>query len=120
MGTRGGMFRALCGWLVLYAGCSASSGTPPAATAASSSGAEQLASAPLTSDQIVKRYSDCWGNLNAKNWDAFSAPTHKAFDLQMLEITRWRDGKVQAIWPMFNAAALGSQLGLTPPPAAKK
>ena len=96
MGTRAGMFGAMCGCLGLLVGCSASSGTPPAASATSSSGAEAVASAPLTSDRIVKRYSECWGYLNAKNWDAFSRcyapnPTSVWFDSGMRPATSRAD-----------------------------
>lgn len=96
MRTRAGMFDALCAGLALLLGCSATSGTPPAASAASSSGAETLASAPLTPEQIFKRYSDCWGHFNAKNWDAFSLcyapnPTSVWFDSGMPAATTRAD-----------------------------
>jgi predicted ester cyclase len=43
--------------------------------------------------------------------------TGKKFTLDLIEITRWKDGKVVELWPFYDGMQLAMQLGLMPPPA---
>jgi predicted ester cyclase len=42
--------------------------------------------------------------------------TGKKFKVDIIEIGRWKDGKLAELWPFFNGAQLAGQLGLMPPP----
>jgi predicted ester cyclase len=43
--------------------------------------------------------------------------TGKKFAVDIVEITRWKDGKLAELWPFFNGVQLATQLGLMPAPA---
>jgi predicted ester cyclase len=45
--------------------------------------------------------------------------TGKQLDWTLIEILRWKDGKVESSWPFVNGMEFATQLGLAPP-AAKK
>jgi len=46
--------------------------------------------------------------------------TGKKFNLDMVEISKWRDGKVVELWPFFDGMQMAMQLGLVPAPGVAK
>lgn len=49
--------------------------------------------------------------------------TKKPFKVDLIEVSRWQDGKIKDFWPFINGSQLAVQLGLMPAPppmAAKK
>ncbi len=41
--------------------------------------------------------------------------TGKKFNIPVIEITKWQDGKLKEIWPFYDGADFAMQLGLMPP-----
>lgn len=56
------------------------------------------------------------GGTNDGDMPAFGiTKTGKKFRVDIVEISRWENGKMKELWPLFNGAQLAGQLGLLPP-----
>jgi predicted ester cyclase len=59
----------------------------------------------------------CTGVNDGDNPGMGLKKTGRKFDVDLVEITKWRQGKLVELWPFMDGAQLAMQLGLIPPPA---
>jgi predicted ester cyclase len=75
----------------------------------------------VTIEDVVASGDRVWARLRARgthNGPAFGGPTGRTFDINVIDICRFRDGMIVEHWGVPDRLAQMQQLGVMPAPAA--